>query len=109
MADLDDFFAKKDKKKSKSVKKFATAEELTKKLEDTKKADKPIKKERTLPQGPEGEETGNNTHVCTLTISNWFCKIARVNGHIVDNPALFQSSCCKFVSFYFIMIWRLRF
>lgn len=70
MADLDDFFAKKDKKKSKNVKKFATTEELSKKLEDTKKADKPIKKERPLPQGPEGDETGNNTHVSLLILSN---------------------------------------
>ncbi|XP_059612912.1 protein CDV3 homolog [Phlebotomus argentipes] len=36
MADLDDFFAKKDKKKSK-VKKFTTADDLVKKLEDTSK------------------------------------------------------------------------
>lgn len=36
MADLDDFFAKKDRKKSKSTKKFATTtEELVKKIEDT--------------------------------------------------------------------------
>ncbi|XP_055599217.1 protein CDV3 homolog [Uranotaenia lowii] len=40
MADLDDFFAKKDRKKGKTVKKFTTAEELAKKIEDTaKKAD----------------------------------------------------------------------
>ncbi|XP_066157403.1 protein CDV3 homolog [Euwallacea fornicatus] len=51
MADLDDFFAKKDRKK-KTTKKFATTEEVAKKLEDTaKKTEKP-KKER----GPEGEE-----------------------------------------------------
>ncbi|XP_045457644.1 protein CDV3 homolog [Melitaea cinxia] len=56
MADLDDFFAKKDRKKSKSVKKFATADELAKKLEDTKqKADVRPKKERPV---QEGEETG---------------------------------------------------
>ncbi|XP_018320158.1 protein CDV3 homolog [Agrilus planipennis] len=54
MADLDDFFAKKDRKKSKG-KKFTTTEEVAKKLEDTsKKTDKPTKKER--PQ--EGEEAG---------------------------------------------------
>ncbi|XP_047541616.1 protein CDV3 homolog isoform X1 [Vanessa atalanta] len=56
MADLDDFFAKKDRKKSKSVKKFATADELAKKLEDTKqKTDVRPKKERPA---QEGEETG---------------------------------------------------
>lgn len=55
MADLDDFFAKKDRKKSK-VKKFATADELAKKLEDTKqKSDVRPKKERPA---QEGEETG---------------------------------------------------
>ncbi|XP_022913807.1 protein CDV3 homolog isoform X2 [Onthophagus taurus] len=51
MADLDDFFAKKDRKKSKT-KKFATTDEVAKKLEDTKKIEKPAKKERP----PEGEE-----------------------------------------------------
>lgn len=47
MADLDDFFAKKDRKKSKG-RKFATTEEVAKKLEDTsaRKSEKPAKKER---------------------------------------------------------------
>ncbi|GBP37228.1 Protein CDV3 homolog [Eumeta japonica] len=54
MADLDDFFAKKDRKK-KSVKKFATADELAKKLEDTKqKPDVRPKKERPAQEGEEG-------------------------------------------------------
>lgn len=36
MADLDDFFAKKDRKKSKTTKKFpTTTEELVRKIEDT--------------------------------------------------------------------------
>ncbi|XP_034838660.1 protein CDV3 homolog [Maniola hyperantus] len=56
MADLDDFFAKKDRKKSKSVKKFTTTDELAKKLDDPKqKPDVRPKKERP-PQ--EGEEAG---------------------------------------------------
>lgn len=38
MADLDDFFAKKDRKKKGTVKKFATPEELAKCIEETKKA-----------------------------------------------------------------------
>lgn len=46
MADLDDFFAKKDKKKGKS-KKFLSSEELVKQLEQTAKENelnkKPIK------------------------------------------------------------------
>lgn len=37
MAELDDFFAKKDKKKSKTKTKFVTADELVKNLEDTTK------------------------------------------------------------------------
>lgn len=40
MADLDDFFAKKDRKKTK-VKKFATPDELAKKSEDTAKKNEP--------------------------------------------------------------------
>ncbi|KAI4467567.1 protein cdv3 [Holotrichia oblita] len=55
MADLDDFFAKKDKKKSKS-KKFSTTEEVAKKLEEPKKIEKPTKKDRV----PEGEEGGDS-------------------------------------------------
>ncbi|CAB3241768.1 unnamed protein product [Arctia plantaginis] len=59
MADLDDFFAKKDRKKSKAVKKFATADELAKKLEDTKqKSDVRPKKERPVQEGEEGGRAG---------------------------------------------------
>ncbi|KPI96523.1 hypothetical protein RR46_12553 [Papilio xuthus] len=58
MADLDDFFAKKDRKKSKSVKKFATADELAKKLEDTKKSDVRPKKERPAQEGDEPGRAG---------------------------------------------------
>ncbi|XP_067631170.1 protein CDV3 homolog [Eurosta solidaginis] len=50
MADLDDFFAKKDKKKSKAKPKFLTAEELVKKLEReaaAAAANKPKKVEAT--------------------------------------------------------------
>lgn len=49
MADLDDFFARKDKKKSKKPK-FLTAEELVKNLEETKReAVKAKKPEPTVP------------------------------------------------------------
>ncbi|XP_072937822.1 protein CDV3 homolog isoform X2 [Epargyreus clarus] len=59
MADLDDFFAKKDRKKSKSVKKFATADELAKKMEDPKqKTDVRPKKERPANEGEEGGRAG---------------------------------------------------
>lgn len=58
MADLDDFFAKKDKKKSKGSKKFATAEELAKKLEDTsKKVEIKQRKDRAIVSTVEGEES----------------------------------------------------
>ncbi|XP_072391688.1 protein CDV3 homolog [Diabrotica undecimpunctata] len=53
MADLDDFFAKKDRKKSKSTKKYATTEEVAKKLEDTAKKTEKLKKERVN----EGEDS----------------------------------------------------
>ncbi|XP_011877198.1 PREDICTED: protein CDV3 homolog [Vollenhovia emeryi] len=56
MADhLDDFFAKKDRKKAKG-KKFTTTDEVAKKLEETgKRVEKPKPKEK--PVNPEGEES----------------------------------------------------
>lgn len=46
MADLDDFFAKKDRKKPKTSKKFSTSEEVAEKLKDKKpEAPKAIRKE----------------------------------------------------------------
>uniref|UniRef100_A0A1A9VJ07 Protein CDV3 homolog n=1 Tax=Glossina austeni TaxID=7395 RepID=A0A1A9VJ07_GLOAU len=68
MADLDDFFAKKDKKKSKKPK-FLTAEELVKSLEETSKREvvKPKKQESittaispNLNSGDSEEKTKNN-------------------------------------------------
>lgn len=66
MADLDDFFAKKDRKK-KPTKKFATPEELAKKIDETvaiaKKAEikvappPPPRKEAVLPEGAVADET----------------------------------------------------
>lgn len=53
MADLDDFFAKKDRKKSKTIttKKFATPEEVSKKIDDTATAaKKPEVRARKEPQ-----------------------------------------------------------
>ena len=53
MADLDDFFAKKDKKKSKG-KKFVTADEIAKRLEDTsKKTEVKIRKKEPVVEGEE--------------------------------------------------------
>lgn len=55
MADLDDFFAKKDKKKSKG-KKFTTTDEVAKKLEETGKRviEKPKLREKST-NNPEDE------------------------------------------------------
>ncbi|KAJ8925916.1 hypothetical protein NQ315_009768 [Exocentrus adspersus] len=58
MADLDDFFAKKDRKKSKSTKKFSTTDEVAKKLEDNAKKTEKVKKERV----PEGEDSNAPVH-----------------------------------------------
>ncbi|XP_011701650.1 PREDICTED: protein CDV3 homolog [Wasmannia auropunctata] len=56
MADLDDFFAKKDRKKAKGKKGFATTDEVAKKLEETgKRVEKPKPKDK--PPNPEGEES----------------------------------------------------
>ncbi|XP_055374251.1 protein CDV3 homolog isoform X1 [Condylostylus longicornis] len=60
MADLDDFFAKKDKKKSKT-KKFLTPEELAKKLEDTSKKAVEVK-----PQQPPRKELRPNDDLLIL-------------------------------------------
>ncbi|KAG8236473.1 hypothetical protein J437_LFUL016973 [Ladona fulva] len=51
MADLDNFFAKKDKRKAKG-KKFTTADEIAKKLEETGKKSKDVKKEKEKPSVP---------------------------------------------------------
>lgn len=61
MADLDDFFAKKDRKKSKG-KKFATADEIAKKLEETGRRAEKLKKEKLQTsqlQNSEVDEQGN--------------------------------------------------
>lgn len=48
MADLDDFFAKKDRKKKGTVKKFATPEELAKVIEDTTKKATEVKPRKVV-------------------------------------------------------------
>ena len=60
MTDLDDFFAKKDKKKSKT-KKFSTSEELAKKLEDTSKKTESKPRKEIAPNATTGDaEEGKN-------------------------------------------------
>lgn len=71
MADLDDFFAKKDRKKSKG-KKFATADEIAKKLEETGKRNEKIKKEKQLLQslgGTDGDNPNNIQQVRFLKLT----------------------------------------
>lgn len=73
MADLDDFFAKKDRKKSKG-KKFLTTEEIAKKLEETgKKIEKPKKDKQTI-QPPISGQDGNELGSCNIlvTLSKYF-------------------------------------
>ncbi|XP_046986558.1 protein CDV3 homolog [Schistocerca americana] len=61
MADLDDFFAKKDRKKSKG-KKFTTTDEIAKKLEDAGKKSEKVKKPMPLQQiGTDGDENIHQT------------------------------------------------
>lgn len=62
MSDLDDFFAKKDRKKSKG-KKFATADEIAKKLEENGKKNEKPKKEKLPSSNPQDpEERGSLNH-----------------------------------------------
>lgn len=71
MTDLDDFFAKKDRKKAKG-KKFTTADEIAKKLEETGKKTEKTKKEKAgLPSQISGqgeEEQGNPAQVSTFAV-----------------------------------------
>lgn len=61
MAGLDDFFAKKDRKKGKS-KKLTPSEELARKIEDTSKPSLSAKKRDIVP-GQEDEEIVEEVHV----------------------------------------------
>lgn len=66
MADLDDFFAKKDRKKNKG-KKFTTTDDIAKRLEESgRKAEKAKKEKLNLQsqcQGPDGEDLPNQGQV----------------------------------------------
>ncbi|KAL3288381.1 hypothetical protein HHI36_002829 [Cryptolaemus montrouzieri] len=59
MADLDDFFAKKDRKKNKTTKKFSTTDEVAKKLEDNAKKTEIKKKPDRI---ADGDETNTPVH-----------------------------------------------
>lgn len=64
MSDLDSFFAKKDKKKGKTGKKFATTEEVAKKLEDItiKNKDK-SKKDKVQSNNPDDSDNINEVRI----------------------------------------------
>lgn len=68
MSELDDFFAKKDRKKLKNTKKYSTTDEVAKKLEDTSKKTEKVKKERLI----EGEETNIPVVVSNIFFVNIF-------------------------------------
>lgn len=61
MADLDDFFAKKDRKKKGTVKKFATPEELAKCIEDTTKKATEVKPRKVTPAATAGISSSSSS------------------------------------------------
>lgn len=78
MADLDDFFAKKDRKKAKG-KKFTTTEEIAKKLEETgKKLEKPKPKEK-----PPNTEGGDDNQPIEVKVTPGSFLSFELNKHIV--------------------------
>lgn len=105
MADLDDFFAKKDKKKSKKPK-FLTAEELVKNLEETSKREvvKP-KKPETVPviaAAPTTEVGAETEEKVVVEVSNG-CKmqskdtLAKTSGRNISSSitkTIFQHTEC---------------
>lgn len=101
MADLDDFFAKKDRKKGKS-KKFATPDELAKKLEDTtKKAEIKVRKEPQPAQsdGVEAESGEQPTvpEVCFLWEYFPYC-FASQREHYSLCTCAFLTDCIKLMA-----------
>lgn len=90
MADLDDFFAKKDRKK-KTSKKFTTTEEVAKKLEDTAKKTEKQKKERV----PEGEEDRTPGHVSPISLNQvGLTRFEVRSGHIAPTFSPHPSRFC---------------
>lgn len=68
MADLDDFFAKKDRKKGKS-KKVTPSEELARKIEDTSKPSQSTKKRELLPGQEDDDSTIAEQVIVSVSIS----------------------------------------
>lgn len=84
MAELDDFFAKKDKKKGKKPTKFVTADELVKSLEDGSKREvvKPKKPEAVAGGVAVAGENENSAKVPESVAVSVFC----ASGEIKTNP-----------------------
>ena len=81
MSNLDDFFAKKDKKKAKSKPKFVTAEELVKNLEDTSKREAAAR-----PKKPESSSAIDNVDAPTAAISGEENKISVIEEQQPPEP-----------------------
>lgn len=97
MADLDDFFAKKDRKKTKA-KRFATSDELAKKLEDTtKKSETKLRKDpqpavqsTTQLDGGVEAETGDQLSTITEVSSFNFLSKIFTNSVIFSTDVVVQ-------------------
>lgn len=101
MADLDDFFAKKDRKKAKG-KKFATTDEVAKKLEETgKRLEKPKLKEK--PANPEGEES-QHTEVRGEALAHGRARARVPLGRAAERVARLPLPCLFLVN----VIWSAR-
>ncbi|KAJ6643204.1 Protein CDV3 like [Pseudolycoriella hygida] len=70
MADLDDFFAKKDRKKGKS-KKITATEELARKIEDTSKPSQSLKKRDYLPGQDDNGSVPDDTKPSSVNEDEW--------------------------------------
>lgn len=87
MTDLDDFFAKKDKKKTKKPK-FLTADELVKNLEDTKKETTIVKPKKLEPIVTESTATLNNVVSSSSSSGIATTTITTVSTSITPPPSL---------------------
>lgn len=96
MADLDDFFAKKDKKKSKTVKKFATTEEVSKKIDETKqKNDSKPKQTRPAQEGEEGSNARVTFCHLPLHLSSIIQPTVTCHFHIISASNTVLWPFCK--------------
>lgn len=94
MADLDDFFAKKDRKKPKASKKFSTSEELAEKLKDKKpEPPKIIRKEQQSTVQSTQLETVLETEILTEPVTQ---KIEVSNDKLVIVCCFFFCFNCSF-------------